>query len=77
MSSMAERFLDGLFWWLRLEFIRGIDDHATSEYVRLLEQVVINSRVPLLDKAASVMMEAMGHLAQQASVDSIAIHSIY
>ena len=62
---MAERILDDLMWCLRLEFIKGIDDHATSEYVRLFEQAIINSRVPLLEKAAGVMMDTMDRVAEQ------------
>ena len=60
-------------WCLRLEFIKGVDDHATSEYVRLFEQVILNSRVPLLDKAAAVMMDTMGRVAEQESAGSIDI----
>lgn len=39
MDSMASRLLDQLLWWLRLEYIRDIDDHSTSEYIRLFKQV--------------------------------------
>ena len=39
MASMANRLLDQLLWWLRFEYIRGIDDHSTSEYIRLFKQV--------------------------------------
>ena len=39
MADMANRLLDQLLWWLRFEYIRGIDDHSTSEYIRLFKQV--------------------------------------
>eukprot|EP00752_Nemacystus_decipiens_P002419 g2280.t1 len=60
MASMANRLLDQLLWWLRFEYIRGIDDHSTSEYIRLFKQIVLNSRVPIVEKVASVVMDALG-----------------
>ncbi|CAN0366380.1 unnamed protein product [Pylaiella littoralis] len=62
MDSMAGRILDQLLWWLRFEYIRGIDDHSSSEYIRLFKQVVLNSRVPIVEKAASVVMDALDDL---------------
>lgn len=47
MASMANRLLDQLLWWLRFEYIRGIDDHSTSEYIRLFKQVGGFSCVPV------------------------------
>lgn len=42
----------------RGEVIDGIDDHGSSEYIRRFQQVVINSRVPLLEKAVSAFGDA-------------------
>lgn len=44
--------------YLRLSFIDGVNDHSSSEYVRLLKQVVVNSKVSLFDKAKSVVKDA-------------------
>lgn len=60
--------LDQLIWCLRLEFIKGIDDHATSEYIRLFKQCVLNSRIPLMDKASSVIMDATSRFAEMVSL---------
>ncbi|CAN0313678.1 unnamed protein product [Ectocarpus sp. 6 AP-2014] len=70
MASMADRILDQLLWWLRFEYIRGIDDHSTSEYIRLFKQIVLNSRVPLMDKAVSVVMDALGDLVLKVAPDA-------
>ncbi|CAM9097534.1 unnamed protein product [Scytosiphon promiscuus] len=67
MSSMANRLLDQLLWWLRFEYIRGIDDHSTSEYIRLFKQIVLNSRVPLMEKAAT----ALGDLVLKVAPDAM------
>ena len=40
-----------------MSFIDGINDHSASEYIRLFKQLVITSKVPLLDKAKSVVVD--------------------
>lgn len=60
-----DRLLGRLSAYLRGEFIDDINDHATSEYVRLFEQIVLNSRVPLLEKAASVVVDALTGVAEK------------
>lgn len=57
--SFADLLLGRLTSYLRGDFIEDINDHALSEYVRLLKQIVINSKVSVLDKATSVVMDAI------------------
>lgn len=38
--------------------LEDINDHATSEYVRLFRECVEDSRVSLLGKAASIVQDA-------------------
>ena len=49
---------------LRRRVLDGANDHSSSEYCRLLEEVIINSRVTLADKAKSVAMDAFNKVAQ-------------
>lgn len=44
---------------LRFSFVDGINDHSCSEYVRLSRQALINSRVSLLAKTKSVVVDAV------------------
>lgn len=50
---------------LRGEVMEDVNDHATSEYIRIFKQVVLNSKVSLLDKASSVVQDAVGNIAQK------------
>lgn len=68
-TSLADRLLGRMTAYLRGEFIEDINDHATSEYVRLFKQVVINSRVSLVNKAKSVVLDAAGGLARKVCMD--------
>lgn len=64
-TGVVDRLLGRMSAYLRGEFIEDINDHATSEYVRLFEQLVINSRVPLLDKTLSVVVDALENVAEK------------
>lgn len=66
-TGVVDRLLGRLSAYLRGEFIEDINDHSTSEYVRLFEQIVLNSRVPLLEKAASVVVDALSGVAEKVS----------
>lgn len=44
--------------YLRLSFIDGVNDHSSSEYVRLFKQLVLHSKMSLLDKTKSVVLDA-------------------
>lgn len=44
--------------YLRLSFIDGLNDHSSSEYVRLFKQMLVHSKVSLFDKAKSVVKDA-------------------
>lgn len=72
---MGDRILDQLIWCLRGEFIKGIDDHSSSEYVRLFKQAALNSRVPMLEKAGSVVMDAMDRTLLQEKFCGVLIFS--
>lgn len=54
---------------LRGEFIDGISDHATSEYMRIFKQIVINSRVSTMEKAASVMADTVDSVTEKVSYE--------
>lgn len=69
-TGLVDRLLGRLSAYFRGEFIEDINDHATSEYVRLFEQIVMNSRVPLLEKAASVVVDALHGVAEK-------VHTIF
>lgn len=73
-TGVMDRLLGRLSAYLRGEFIDDINDHATSEYVRLFEQIVLNSRVPLLEKAASVVVDALTGVAEKVHTDAAKGH---
>lgn len=54
-----DRFLGRLSALLRFSFIDGVNDHSSSEYLRLSRQAVINSRVSLIAKTRSVVVDAV------------------
>lgn len=56
-DSFVDHLLGRLSSYLRLSFMEDINDHSTSEYVRIFKQCVINSRVSLLAKATSVVKD--------------------
>eukprot|EP00904_Undaria_pinnatifida_P008926 jgi/Undpi1/5163/HiC_scaffold_19.g08514.m1 len=70
-TGVVDRLLGRMSAYLRGEFIEDINDHATSEYVRLFEQLVINSRVPLLDKTLSVVVDALENVAEKAKPGAV------
>lgn len=39
--------------------VDGVNDHGAAEYIRLFKQAVIDERVPLLEKAKSVAVDAV------------------
>lgn len=61
-AGLLDSLLGRLSALFRGELIDGINDHGTSEYIRHFQHVVINSRVPLLDKAISALNDAVGDL---------------
>lgn len=61
-ASFLDSLLGRLSAIFRGELLDGINDHGASEYIRLFKQVVINSRVPLLDKAVSAFNDGVGSL---------------
>ncbi|CAN0311378.1 unnamed protein product [Pylaiella littoralis] len=71
-ASILDQVLGRLISLARRELIDGVHDHATSEYIRLFRQVVINSRVPLLDKAVTAVGETLGDLFLQVAPDGVA-----
>lgn len=58
-SSLYDRLLGRFSALLRFSFIDGINDHSSSEYLRLSRQALINSRVSLVAKTKSVMADAV------------------
>ncbi|CAM9248043.1 unnamed protein product [Scytosiphon promiscuus] len=58
-AGIVDRLLGRISAIFRGEVIDGIHDHGTSEYVRLFKQVVINSRVSLLEKAGSTLNDVV------------------
>lgn len=58
-TSFYDRVLGCLSAFFRGNLIDGINDHSCSEYVRLFKQAVISSRLSLVDKTKSVMMDAV------------------
>lgn len=58
-TSFIDRLLGRLSALFRGELIDGINDHGTSEYCRIFKQNIIASRLSLLDKTKSVMMDAV------------------
>ncbi|CAN0092157.1 unnamed protein product, partial [Ectocarpus fasciculatus] len=68
-SSLCDRILGRLSALFRGELIDGIDDHSTSEYVRHFKHDVINSRVPVLEKAKSTFFDAIGSLVLKVATD--------
>ena len=61
-ASLLDRLLGRLSALFRGELIDGIADHGSNEYIRHFQQVVINARVPLLEKAISTFNDAVGEL---------------
>ena len=57
-TSWMDRFLGRASAYLRLSFIDGVNDHSSSEYVRLFKQLVVNSKTSLFEKAKSVVKDA-------------------
>ena len=57
ITSIWDRMLGRLSGYLRMSFIDGINDHSSSEYIRHFKQLVINSKVSLVDKAKSVVKD--------------------
>eukprot|EP00752_Nemacystus_decipiens_P002420 g2281.t1 len=68
-SSPLDRLLGRLSAIFRGELIDGIDDHGSSEYIRHFQQVVVNSRVPLLEKAISTLNDAFGDMLLKVAPD--------
>ena len=58
--SLLDRLLGRMSAMSRGEVIDGINDHGTSEYIRHFQQAVINSEVPLAEKAVSALGDAFG-----------------
>ncbi|CAM9248116.1 unnamed protein product [Scytosiphon promiscuus] len=56
-TSFVDRILGRFSALLRFSVIDGINDHGRTEYVRLLEQAVISSRISLVAKATSVVVD--------------------
>lgn len=58
-ASFWDHALGRLSALLRGSLIDGINDHSCSEYIRLFKQALIHSRLSLLDKTKSVVMDAV------------------
>lgn len=58
-ASFWDHLLGRLSALFRGNLIDGINDHSSSEYVRLFKQAVVNSRLSFVDKTKSVMMDAV------------------
>ncbi|CAN0313119.1 unnamed protein product [Ectocarpus sp. 6 AP-2014] len=58
-TNLVDRLLGRWSALLRFSFIDGVNDHSRSEYVRLFKQAVISSRLSLLDKTRSVVVDAV------------------
>lgn len=58
-ANFLDHALGRLSALFRGSLIDGINDHSSSEYARLFKQAVIHSRLSLLDKTKSVMMDAV------------------
>ncbi|CAM9839983.1 unnamed protein product [Ectocarpus sp. 4 AP-2014] len=58
-NNLIDRLLGRWSALLRFSFIDGVNDHSRSEYVRLFKQAVISSRLSLLDKTRSVVVDAV------------------
>lgn len=55
---MVDHILGRLSAYLRFSFIDGLNDHSSSEYLRLFKQLVVNSKISFFDKAKSVVKDA-------------------
>lgn len=58
-TNFVDRLLGRFSALLRFSFIDGINDHSSSEYLRLSRQALVNSRVSLLAKTRSVVVDAV------------------
>eukprot|EP00903_Cladosiphon_okamuranus_P009618 g9154.t1 len=58
-TNLMDRLLGRFSALLRFSFLDGINDHSGSEYLRLAKQALINSRVSLLEKTKSVVVDAV------------------
>ncbi|CAM9368027.1 unnamed protein product [Hapterophycus canaliculatus] len=54
-TSVVDRLLGRVSAIFSGEVADGIDDHGSEEYIRLLEQIAINSRVPPPEEARSIL----------------------
>eukprot|EP00903_Cladosiphon_okamuranus_P009617 g9153.t1 len=68
-ASLLDRILGRFSALNRGQLVDGIADHRTDEYVRHLRQEVINSRLPLLEKAINAFNAALGDLRLKAAPD--------
>ncbi|CAM9893130.1 unnamed protein product [Ectocarpus fasciculatus] len=58
-TSLVDRLLGRWSSLLRFSFIDGVNDHSHQEYARLFKQAVISSRLSLLEKTRSVVVDAV------------------
>ncbi|CAN0019804.1 unnamed protein product [Scytosiphon promiscuus] len=58
-SSLWDRILGRISALFRGNIIDGVNDHSSSEYVRLFKQAVIASRLSLFHKTKSVVKDAV------------------
>ncbi|CAN0019599.1 unnamed protein product [Scytosiphon promiscuus] len=59
-NNFWDRLLGRFSALSRGQVMEDINDHATSEYIRHFKQAVINSKVPLSEKAISALNDAVG-----------------
>ncbi|CAB1117639.1 unnamed protein product [Ectocarpus sp. CCAP 1310/34] len=62
-STLLDRILGRFSALLRFSLVDGANDHGAGEYIRLFKQTVIDERVPLLDKAKSLAVDAVQKVA--------------
>lgn len=58
-SSLMDRLFGRWSALLRFTIIDGINDHSGLEYCRLFRQAILNSRLSLVDKTKSVVVDAV------------------